>query len=256
MTHDRPLAGRVIAITGGAAGIGFATAELCAEAGARVALVDLVPERGAEVVRKLKARGCTAGFHAADVADESQIAQAMDDAARELGAITGLVNNAGIAGFGAVHEAKLADWERILAVNVTGTFLASKAVLPGMLEAGHGAIVNLASVAGMVGFPAMPAYCASKAAVIGLTRQMAADYTGRGIRVNCLCPGRIAGTELDRWIRDLDSEAATEAKRAKYPIGRFGRPEEIARAVLFLLSDEAGFVSGSAFCIDGGLTAI
>jgi NAD(P)-dependent dehydrogenase (short-subunit alcohol dehydrogenase family) len=256
MTHDRPLADRVIAITGGAAGIGFATAELCARAGASVALVDLSPERGVEAVRALKARGCTASFHAADVADEARIARAMDDAARELGPITGLVNNAGIAGFASVHEARLADWERILAVNVTGTFLASKAVLPGMLEAGHGSIVNLASVAGMVGFPAMPAYCAAKAAVIGLTRQMAADYTGRGIRVNCLCPGRIAGTELDRWIRELDSDAATEAKMAKYPIGRFGRPEEIARAALFLLSDEAGFVSGTAFCIDGGLTAI
>ena len=142
-----------------------------------------------------------------------------------------------------------------MAVNVTGTFLCSQAVLPYMKQQG-GVIVNLASIAGLVGFPKMAAYCAAKAAVIGLTRQMAADYTALGIRVNCLCPGRVAGTELDRQILGRDTTSETQAKLAKYPIGRFGRPEEIAQAALFLASDESSFVSGAAFCVDGGMTAI
>jgi len=142
-----------------------------------------------------------------------------------------------------------------MAVNVTGTFLCSQAALPYMKSAG-GSIINMASIAGQIGIPKMPAYCASKAAVIGLTRQMAVDYTGLGIRVNCLCPGRIAGTELDRWIMAGDSDQATQAKMAKYPIGRFGQPEEIAQAALFLASGESSFVSGAALTIDGGMTAL
>lgn len=173
----------------------------------------------------------------------------------ESGLVHVLVNNAGIAEFAGVEAATLASWERIMAVNVTGTFLCCKALLPAMKATG-GVIVNIASIAGQIGIPHMAAYCASKAAVIGLTRQMAADYTGLGIRVMCLCPGRIAGTELDRWIKSLDSEATTQAKMAKYPIGRFGLPEEIAQAALFLASDEAGFISGAALTVDGGMTAL
>ncbi len=142
-----------------------------------------------------------------------------------------------------------------MSVNVGSTFLCSRAVLPEMKDHG-GVIINIASVAGLVGIPRMAAYCAAKAAVIGLTRQMAADYTALGIRVNCLCPGRVAGTAIDQEILRRDTTAETEAKLAKYPIGRFGRPEEIAQAALFLASDEASFVSGAAFCVDGGMTAI
>jgi NAD(P)-dependent dehydrogenase (short-subunit alcohol dehydrogenase family) len=142
-----------------------------------------------------------------------------------------------------------------MAVNVTGTFLCSQAVLP-LMKQGGGSIVNMASIAGLIGIPKMPAYCASKAAVIGLTRQMAADYTSRGIRVNCICPGRIAGTELDRWIMDTDNDEITRAKMDKYPIGRFGKPEEIAQAALFLASAESSFMSGSVLTVDGGMTAI
>ena len=174
---------------------------------------------------------------------------------RYAGVVHVLVNNAGIAEFAGVEEASLESWERIMAVNVTGTFLCSRAALPRMKQHG-GAIINIASVAGIIGIPKMPAYCASKAAVIGLTRQMAADYTALGVRVNCLCPGRVAGTALDRHILERDTTAETQAKLAKYPIGRFGRPEEIAQAALFLASDEASFVSGAAFPVDGGMTAL
>jgi NAD(P)-dependent dehydrogenase (short-subunit alcohol dehydrogenase family) len=126
--------------------------------------------------------------------------------------------------------------------------------LPALQREG-GAIVNMASIAGLVGIPGMPAYCASKAALIGLTRQLAVDCAALGIRVNCICPGRIAGTELDRWIMSLDSEAATRGKLAKYPLGRFGQPVEIAAAALFLASSESAFMTGAVLTIDGGMTA-
>ncbi|WP_022949752.1 SDR family NAD(P)-dependent oxidoreductase [Methylohalobius crimeensis] len=256
-SNRNSLTDRVVAITGGATGIGFSTAERCAAAGARIAVIDLAQERGSTAVQALNARGCTANFFRADVTDEAQITKAINDAERELGPITGLVNNAGIAGFGSVHEAERSEWERIMAVNVTGTFLASKAAIPGMLERGHGAIVNFGSVAGMVGIPTMAAYCAAKGAVVNLTRQMAADYSSKGIRINAVCPGTVASTDMGHQLLGSDSSPELQARRlAKYPIGRFGEPGDIAAAVLFLLSDEAAFVTGAAFAVDGGMTAI
>ncbi|HYE34326.1 SDR family NAD(P)-dependent oxidoreductase [Methylocaldum sp.] len=251
------LTDRVVAITGGATGIGFSTAERCAAAGARIAIIDLSPERGASAVKALRDQGYTANFYCADVTDEAQISKAISDAEQDLGPVTGLVNNAGIAGFGSVHEAKLSDWDRIMAVNVTGTFLASKAAIPSMIKRGYGSIVNFGSVAGMVGIPTMAAYCAAKGAVVNLTRQMAADYSGKGIRVNAVCPGTVASTDMGHQLLGSDSSPEVQARRlAKYPIGRFGEPGDIAAAVLFLLSDEAAFVTGSAFAVDGGMTAI
>jgi NAD(P)-dependent dehydrogenase (short-subunit alcohol dehydrogenase family) len=144
-----------------------------------------------------------------------------------------------------------------MAVNVTGTFLASKAVLPGMLARGRGAIVNFGSVAGMVGIPTMAAYCAAKGAVINLTRQMAADYSGKGVRVNVVCPGTVASTGMGQQLLGSDASPEVKARRlAKYPMGRFAVPEDIAEAVIFLLSSQAAFVSGAAFAVDGGMTAI
>jgi NAD(P)-dependent dehydrogenase (short-subunit alcohol dehydrogenase family) len=144
-----------------------------------------------------------------------------------------------------------------MAVNVTGTFLASKAVLPGMLARGRGAIVNFGSVAGMVGIPTMAAYCAAKGAVINLTRQMAADYSGKGVRVNAVCPGTVASTGMGQQLLGSDTSPEVKARRlAKYPMGRFAVPEDIAEAVIFLLSSQAAFVSGAAFAVDGGMTAI
>jgi NAD(P)-dependent dehydrogenase (short-subunit alcohol dehydrogenase family) len=250
------LAGKNAVITGGGAGIGFAMARLFGREGARVSILDLDGARAEQAAAELRAEGLDAAAFQADVADAPGVAEAFGNiAGHSAGIIHVLVNNAGIAEFAGVEDAAPESFERIMAVNVTGTFLCCRAALPHMKRHG-GAIVNMASVAGLIGIPKMAAYCASKGAIIGLTRQMAADYTGRGIRVNCLCPGRIAGTELDRWIRTLDSDEVTRAKMAKYPIGRFGQPEEVARAALFLASDEAGFVSGTAFCVDGGMTAI
>lgn len=250
------LAGKNAILTGGGAGIGLAAARLFGREGARVSILERDGARAEQAEAGLREAGIDATAFCVDVADATGVAEAFREIAdRYEGSVHVLVNNAGIAEFASVEEASLASWERIMAVNATGTFLCSQAALPYMKAQG-GAIVNIASIAGTIGIPGMPAYCASKAAVIGLTRQMAADYTGMGIRVNCLCPGRIAGTELDRWIMEGDSDEATRAKLAKYPIGRFGHPEEIAKAALFLSSDEASFVSGAVLTVDGGMTAI
>lgn len=250
------LANKNAIITGGGSGIGLAIARLFGREGVRMSILD----RDGPLVEKteveLRKEGMDAAAFCVDVTDARGVAETFGKIITHYaGMVHVLVNNAGIAEFGSVEDATLATWERIMAVNVTGTFLCSQAVLPQMKQHG-GAIINIASIAGVVGFPGMAAYCASKAAVIGLTRQMAADYTALGVRVNCLCPGRVAGTALDRQILERDTTAETQAKLAKYPIGRFGRPEEIAQAALFLASDEAGFVSGAVFCVDGGMTAI
>jgi NAD(P)-dependent dehydrogenase (short-subunit alcohol dehydrogenase family) len=250
------LANKNAVITGAAAGIGYSTARLFGREGARVSILDRDGVLAEKAKAELRDEGIDAVAYCVDVTDAAGVAEAMGQISRRYrGIIHVLVNSAGIAVFASVEETTLDLWERIMAVNVTGTFLCSQAVLPCMKGRG-GAIVNVASIAGLVGIPSMAAYCASKGAVIGLTRQMAADYTGVGIRVNCLCPGRVAGTELDRQIMARDTEAETLSKIAKYPIGRFGRPEEIAQAALFLASDEASFVSGAAFCIDGGMTVV
>ena len=251
------LKNEVIAITGGGAGIGLAVATAALREGAKVAVIDLdgvLAERSAAALRA--AGGEAAGF-GADVTNGANIAAALQATEQAIGPLTGLVNNAGIAGFGSVHEADPVAWERIMAVNVTGTFLASKAVLPGMLARGRGAIVNFGSVAGMVGIPAMAAYCAAKGAVINLTRQMAADYSGKGVRVNAVCPGTVASTGMGQQLLGSDTSPEVKARRlAKYPMGRFAVPEDIAEAVIFLLSSQAAFVSGAAFAVDGGMTAI
>jgi NAD(P)-dependent dehydrogenase (short-subunit alcohol dehydrogenase family) len=250
------LANKNVVITGAGSGIGFEMARLFGREGARVSIVERDGTLAEKAEAELRKGGVDAAAFCVDVTDARGVGETFGEIITHYaGMVHVLVNNAGIAEFGNVEDATLDSWERVIAVNVTGTFLCSQAVLPYMKQQG-GVIVNLGSIAGLVGFPKMAAYCTAKAAVIGLTRQMAADYTALGIRVNCLCPGRVAGTELDRQILKRDTISETQAKLAKYPIGRFGRPEEIAQAALFLASDESSFVSGAAFCVDGGMTAI
>jgi NAD(P)-dependent dehydrogenase (short-subunit alcohol dehydrogenase family) len=251
------LSGRKVVITGGGAGIGLSTARALVREGASVALLDLDGAAAEVATKALASEGAKAFGVACDVTDAASVERAVSAARAALGPLDGLFNNAGIAGFGSVHDTTPESWQKIWAVNVTGTFLVSRAVLPEMIAAKCGAIVNVGSVAGLVGIPTMAAYCAAKGAIVNLTRQMGAEYAKHGVRVNCVCPGTVAETAMGRSLLGSDTSEEALAKRlAKYPIGRFGKPEDIAEAVAFLLSDAASFCVGSIFAVDGGMTSI
>jgi NAD(P)-dependent dehydrogenase (short-subunit alcohol dehydrogenase family) len=181
-----------------------------------------------------------------DVRDEDAVAAA-------VGGLDVLVNVAGVGSTTSAPETPLDVWENVFAVNARGTFLCCKHAIPGMVERGGGAIVNIASVAGLVGLPNRAAYCASKGAVIALTRAMAIDHVGQGVRVNAVCPGTVDSP----WVRRLVEEVgeSLDALRARQPMGRLGTPDEVAQAVLYLASDAAAFITGTGLVIDGGLTA-
>ena len=254
---SKRLAGRKIIITGGAAGIGFIAAGFMVREGAAVALLDLDGKQAEESARILAKEGGKAIGIGVNVADASAMERAAREARDELGIIDGLFNNAGIAVFGAVHDSSAENWQSMWDVNVIGTVLASKAVLPDMMAQKKGAIVNVGSVAGMVGIPNMAAYCTVKGAIISLTRQMAVEYAKYNVRVNCVNPGTVADTAMGRKLLGSDNSAEAMARRlAKYPAGRFAKPEEIAEAVVFLLSDDASFCFGSILAVDGGMTAL
>ncbi len=244
-------------LTGAASGIGFETARLLGKEGAKVTIMDINEQRAQKAAKQLGDEGIEAYWFQLDVSNAIDVDNTFRKAIENYSGILDiLVNNAGIADFGNVENTSRDLWDRIMAVNVNGTFYCSKASIPSMKQQG-GSIVNFSSVAGVVGIPGMAAYCTAKAAIIGLTKQMAAEYSAQGIRTNCVCPGTIASTALGQQLLGSDTSEETQKKRlAKYPIGRFGEPIEIAQAVLFLASDQASFVSGSAFNVDGGMTAI
>ncbi|MCY4371897.1 MAG: glucose 1-dehydrogenase [bacterium] len=252
------LAGKSALITGAGSGIGRATAELFAQEGASVAIVDLDPRSAETTAASIRSRGGTALAFEADVSSAEQTAGAVDSAAREFGRLDIVYNNAGVGSTGSVATATQENWDLCFDVNVKGTFLVSRAAIPHLEAAGGGSIVNQASVAALVGIEGFAAYCAAKGAVVSLTRSMAVDLAPSGIRVNAICPGTVytplmEPLMLERGEGDLELGLARTA--TKYPIGRLGNPSEIARAALFLASDEAGFVTGSIFTVDGGMTA-
>ena len=243
------LDGKTALITGGASGIGEATCRALARAGAAVIIADVDRPRADALSAELPGSSVLS----LDVSNEA----AVDAAIAGLDRLDILVNNAGIGLVGNVEETALADFERLLLVNVTGMFLTTRAAMPRLLAA-KGCIVNVGSVAGLVGVKRRFAYCATKGAVVALTRQMAVDYAGR-LRVNCVCPGTVETPFVEGYLEKFHKHEKDKVRaelHARQPVGRMGRPEEIANLVLYLCSAEAEFVTGSAVTIDGGWTAM
>jgi NAD(P)-dependent dehydrogenase (short-subunit alcohol dehydrogenase family) len=249
------LEGKVALVTGGVSGIGAATALRFAEEGARVASFDLGAGAGDDWKKATEIAPASRAFEG-DVRDFDALAACVREIESEWGAVDILMNSAGVGGGGAVHMIEEEAWDATVDINLKGTYLASKAALPGMLARERGAIVNVASVEGLQGCEGGSAYNASKGGVVLLTRNMAIDYGRRGIRVNAVCPGFI-DTPLLRSVFDQDAMREVREKIAyQHQVGgRFGQPREIANAALFLASDEASFVSGQALAVDGGFTA-
>jgi meso-butanediol dehydrogenase/(S,S)-butanediol dehydrogenase/diacetyl reductase len=241
-------AGRVAIVTGGASGIGAATVRALAAAGARVVVADVDRERGAGVAAE--AGGV---FEAVDVADEAALSALVVRTAETLGRLDVLVSNAFATRVGALEKLALDDWSRTLDVTLTPVFTGLKAAVPVMRARGGGVVVNVASISGLAGDPGMVAYNVAKAGVVNLTRTAALELAAAGIRVNAVCPGLIDTPALARAVRG-STERETKLKSA-VPLARLGRPEEVARAILFLASDDASYITGTTLVVDGGLTA-
>jgi NAD(P)-dependent dehydrogenase (short-subunit alcohol dehydrogenase family) len=252
------LTGRVAVVTGAAGGIGGATARAMATEGGRVVVADV--QDGEETVAAIRSAGGEAVFVPCDVSDPQQVEAMVASAVERFGALDVLVNNAGVSGGSSLaHELDLEVWTRTLATNLTGPFLCTRAAMPHLLASGRGRIVNVASTYGLVGAPLAPAYCASKGGLVNFTRQLAVDYSSRGIRVNAICPGYI-DTDMGGYRASLGPEGSAEANArreaaaALQPIGRQAQADEVARVAVFLASDESSFMTGSIVTVDGGCT--
>ena len=242
---------KVALVTGAASGIGRATAMRLGAEGARVACADTVAEAAADTAQAIAAHGGKAIALAADVTGEAACVRMVEETVARFGRLTTLVNSAGVRSHRPDPVPPPDEWQRVVNVNLTGTYLVSRAALPALTASGAGSITNLASIYGLVGGATSSAYAASKGAIVNLTRQMALEWAPK-VRVNCVCPG-VIDTPMTAELRRDPRWAEKALKR--YPLGRFGQPEEIASAILYLASDEAGFVTGVALPVDGGYTA-
>jgi NAD(P)-dependent dehydrogenase (short-subunit alcohol dehydrogenase family) len=245
------VAGKVALVTGAASGIGLATAVAFGREGAQVLLCDLDAARGDAAVAEVEKAGGRARFLRADVTREEDVAAAVRGAVEAFGRLDCAVNNAGTTGaMGLVPDCSLEEWSRTLAVNLTGVFLCMKHEIPVMRDQGGGAIVNVASGAGLIPVPGLSAYCASKHGVLGLTKTAAQENARTGVRVNAVCPG-VTDTPMLRASMDA-SPAVEKMILSSAVTGRLGRPEEIAEAAVWLCSDRASYVSGESMLVDGG----
>jgi 2-keto-3-deoxy-L-fuconate dehydrogenase len=247
---------KITLVTGAGSGIGAAIAEVFAQAGGHVYVADRDMKAGSETVERIKASDGSAEFVELDVSQERACADARQRVHASFGRLDVLVNNAGIGHVGTLLQTEGADLDRLYAVNVRGLFNVTKAFLPGMVERKSGTIVNLASIGGVLAVRDRLAYCTTKFAVVGFTKSIALDHALEGIRCNCICPGRVETPFVSARLKEYpDPEKAYKEMASTQAIGRMGRPDEIAAAALYLASDEAAFVTGSEFIIDGGWSA-
>jgi NAD(P)-dependent dehydrogenase (short-subunit alcohol dehydrogenase family) len=247
---------KVALVTGAARGIGQGIALRFAQEGAKVGVLDLNINHCQQVVDTIVQAGGVALALAADITDEQQVNEAVENLQAHLGVCTVLVNNAAIMPAGRLHETAPADFDRCVAVNLRGTYLVSRAIIPGMLERRGGSIIHISSITGVRGLPGLAVYSATKGALIALARAMSTDYAREGIRVNSVAPGTIDSPMLHNFL----AEQSNPGKLRKlfdnmHPIGRVGKIEEVANVCVFLASDEASFVTGSNYEVDGGLSA-
>jgi NAD(P)-dependent dehydrogenase (short-subunit alcohol dehydrogenase family) len=246
------LPGKIAIVTGAGSGIGRASALRFAAEGASVVAADLRGPKVEETVAMIESDGGVAVPCVADVADAADAERMVAAAVDAFGGLDALFNNAGTIRPGTAVKLSQDDWDLVMAVNVRSVFLGAKYAVPAMDDRGGGAIVSTASVSGLSGDPANVVYSASKAAVINLTRSLAIDHARQQIRVNCICPGAVDTPPVGRMLADPDARARAERS---HPLGRIGRPEDIAAAAVWLCSDESSWITGHALVVDGGLTA-
>lgn len=247
-------AGKVAVVTGGAMGIGAATVELLCELGAHVAILDRDESHGRALMERLNGLGHTASYDACDVAELESVQGAIDAAAKHYGALHVAVHCAGIQRYGDASSSSVDDWREIFRIHVDGCFYTVRASLPHMIAAKEGSIVIVGSVQSVAAIANSAAYVTAKHALLGFTRSVALDFAGRNVRANCVLPGAV-DTPMLRWSAGLapDPEAVLAGCRHAHPLGRIGQPREIARAIAFLASDWASFITGAALTVDGGM---
>ncbi len=243
---------KIAIITGAGSGIGRATATLFSKEGAKVVVADWSEEGGKETVKEIENQDGQAIFVKTDVSKKEGVEKMKNECLEKFGRVDILVNNAGIYRTYNLHEMSEEDWEKIIDVNLKSVFLCSKAVISEMLKQGKGKIINVASIAGLVGFPQSGAYCASKGGIITLTKEMALEYAPKKINVNCIAPGVIKTAMTENMLADPETKKFLE-ENTLYP--RLGEPEDIAQAMVYLASDESDFVNGEVLVVDGGWTA-
>lgn len=248
--------GKTVLVSGGASGIGKAMARAFCEEGGTVLIADRQEATGRSLAHELKAAGRDAWFYACDVGKGDSVRRLMDEVGRDHEKIDALCNNAGVELSASIEDTMEEDWDRVFNVNVKGMYLLTRFCLPFLKRGAHPAIVNTASISGLIGWPDSSAYCASKGAVVMLTKELAVELGPFGVRVNCICPGTTTTPMIDRLIGDSGDREKVEAEiRGRHLLGRFARPEEVAAAAVFLASSEASFITGAILPVDGGYTA-